>query len=60
MTPKDVEQIAHGLIRGYIGPDYKVTDLRGFFGALVKPLEAAHHQGWKDCVEEGKLKGWAR
>ena len=54
---KDAEQIAQGLIRDYIGSDYKVTDLRRFFGALVQALEAAHQQGWKECVQEGKLKG---
>jgi hypothetical protein len=57
MTTKDAQQTAHGLIQGSIGPDHKVTDLGGFFGALVQALEAAHQQGWKDCVEEGKLKG---
>ena len=53
----DAEQIAHGLIRGYIGPDDKVVDLRGFIGALVQALEAAYQQGWSKCVEEGQLKG---
>ena len=57
MTTKDAEQIADGLIRDYLDPDYKVTDLRGFLGALVQALEAAHQQGWNDCVELGKLKG---
>jgi hypothetical protein len=57
MTTKDAEQIADGLIRDYLDPDYKVTDLRGFLGALVQALEAAHQQGWNDCVEKGKLKG---
>jgi hypothetical protein len=41
------EQIAHGLIQGYIGPDHKVIDMRGFFGALVDALRAAHEQGAK-------------
>jgi hypothetical protein len=53
----DAEQIAHGLIRGYIGPDDKVADVTGFFSALVQALEAAYQQGWNKCVEEGKLKG---
>jgi hypothetical protein len=61
MTTKDAQQIAHGLIQGYIGLDHKVTDMRSFFGALVQALEIAHQQGWKegwkDCAEEGKLKG---
>jgi hypothetical protein len=57
MILKDAQQIADGIIQSYIGPDHKVTDMRAFFGALVLALEAAHQQGWKDCVEEGKLKG---
>ena len=39
------EQIAHGLIQGYIGPDHKVIDMRTFFGALVAALKAAHNEG---------------
>jgi hypothetical protein len=57
MTTKDAQQIAHGIIQGYIGPDHKVTDMKGLFGALVQALEAAHQQGWRDCAEEEKLKG---
>jgi hypothetical protein len=45
MTLRDAQQIAHGLIQGYIGPDHKVMDMRAFFGALVQALEAAHQQG---------------
>ena len=32
------EQIAHGLIQSYIGPDHKVIDMPSFFGALVQAL----------------------
>jgi hypothetical protein len=39
------EQIAHGLIQSYIGPDHKVIDMRNFFGALVAALRAAHDLG---------------
>ena|SRR5262245_5502555 len=50
MTTEDAQKIAHGLIQGYIGPEHKVTDMGGFFGALVQALEAAHQAGWKDCA----------
>jgi hypothetical protein len=48
MTPKDAQQIAHGLIQGYIGPDHRVTNMESFYRALVQALQAAHHQGWND------------
>ena len=51
MTTQDAQQIAHGLIQGYIGPDHKVTDMRSFYEALVQALQEAHRQGWKDCAE---------
>jgi hypothetical protein len=41
------EQIAHGLIQSYIGPDHKVIDMPSFFGALVAALRAAHALGQK-------------
>lgn len=41
------EQIAHGLIQSYIGPDHKVIDMRGFFSALVSALREAHQEGAK-------------
>jgi hypothetical protein len=54
MTLRDAQQIAHGLIQGYIGPDHKVMDMRAFFGALVQALEAAHQQGRRDGPEGEK------
>jgi len=45
------EQIAHGLIQSYIGPDHKVIDMRSFFGALVAALRAAHALGQKARAE---------
>ena len=50
MTTEDAQKIAHGIVQGYIGPDHKVTDMGGFFGALVQALLAAHQEGWKDCA----------
>jgi hypothetical protein len=51
---RDAQQIAHGLIQGYIGPDHKVIDMKVFFGALVQALEAAHQQGRTDGAEGAK------
>ena len=48
MTLKDAQEIAHGLIQGYIGPDHRVMDMQSFYSALVQALQAAHQQGWKD------------
>ena len=48
MTLKDAQQIAHGPIQGYIGPDHRVMDMQSFYSALVQALQAAHQQGWKD------------
>ena len=45
MTLRDAQQIAHGLIQGYIGPDHKVIDMK------AQALEAAH------ATELG-LMGW--
>lgn len=39
------EQIAHGIIQSYIGPDHKVIDMRSFFDGLVDALRAAHEDG---------------
>jgi hypothetical protein len=55
MTVKDAQQIAHGLIQGYIGPDHRVMDMQSFYRALVQPLQAAHQQGWKDRAEAEAL-----
>jgi hypothetical protein len=51
VTYKEAQQIAHGLIQGYVGPDHRVMDMRNFFGALVLALQTAHQQGWNDRAE---------
>jgi hypothetical protein len=50
MTDYEAEQIAHGLIQGYLGPDHKVIDMQSFYRALLEALLSAHHQGWQDCA----------
>ena len=55
MTVKDAQQIAHGLIHGYIGPDHRVMDMQSFYRALVQALQVAHQQGWKDRAEAEAL-----
>lgn len=35
MTDKEAEQIAHGLIQGYIGPDHRVMNMPNSYGALA-------------------------
>jgi hypothetical protein len=37
-------QTAHGLIQGYIGPDYKVIDMKAFFSALVQALKETRRE----------------
>ena len=34
----EAEQIAHGLIQGYIGSDHRVIDMANFYRALVQAL----------------------
>ena len=46
----EAEQIAHGLIQGYIGSDHRVIDMANFYRALVQALEAARQRGWNDCA----------
>ena len=55
MTVKDAQQIAHGLIQSYIGPDHRVMDMQSLYRALVQSLQAAHQQGWKDRAEAEAL-----
>jgi hypothetical protein len=55
MTLKEAQQIAHGLIQGYIGPAYRVMDMPSFYGALVQALQSAHQQGWNDRTEAETL-----
>ena len=50
MTDNEAEQIAHGLIQSYLGPDHKVIDIQSFYRALVEALLQAHHQGWQECA----------
>jgi hypothetical protein len=55
MTDKEAGQIAHGLIKEYIGPDHRAMDMSSFYRALVQALQAAHQQGWKDRGEAAKV-----
>jgi hypothetical protein len=52
---KLAEQDALVIIKGYVGPDHKISDMQSFYRALVEALCAAHEQGWKDRVEAEKL-----
>ena len=52
----DAQQVAHGLIQGYIGPDHKVIDMKALFGALVQALEATHQQGRTQSADKAKRK----
>ena len=54
MTLRDAQQIAHGLIQGYVGPDHEDHGHEDVFGALVEALEAAHQQGRRDGPEGEK------
>jgi hypothetical protein len=45
MTLRDAQQIAHGLIQGYVGPDHRVIDMPSFYNALVQALQTAHQEG---------------
>ncbi len=36
MTYKEAQQVAYGLIQGYVGPDHRVMDMPSFFGALSR------------------------
>jgi len=40
------------LSRSGVGPDDKVTDMDGFYDALVKALRAAHLEGEEDANAE--------
>ena len=55
MTDKEAQQMAHGLIQGFIGPDQRVMDMPSFYGALVQALQEAHVKGWRDRSEAEKL-----
>jgi len=50
----EAEQIARGLIQGYIGPDHRVLDIPKFYLALVQALQSARQQGWNDCAEQAR------
>ena len=41
MTDPKAREIAHGLIRGYIGPDHRVIDMKAFYAAPVQALREA-------------------
>jgi hypothetical protein len=52
MTLRDAQQIAHGLIQGYIGPDHRVIDMSSFYSALAQAIQAAYRQGSNDRATE--------
>jgi hypothetical protein len=52
MTLRDAQQIAHGLIQGYIGPDHRVIDMSSFYSALAQALQTAYRQGKDDRASE--------
>jgi hypothetical protein len=54
MTDQEAQQIAHGLIQGFIA-DHRVMDMTSVLGALVRAFQSAHQQGWKDRGEAEKL-----
>ena len=63
MTLRDAEQIAHGLIQGFIGPDHWVMDMPSFYGALVGAsscppagLERPRRSGEADAALKGALR----
>jgi hypothetical protein len=55
MTLRDAQQIAHGLIQGYIGPDHRVIDMSSFYSALAQALQTAYRQGRNDRVSESQV-----
>ena len=55
MTYKEAGEIVRGIIHSYIGPDHKVLNMQGLYGAMVQALQQAHMQGWKDHAEADKL-----
>jgi hypothetical protein len=55
MTDQDAQQIAHGLIQGYIGPDHRVMDMQSFYRALTQALQEAHVRGWQDRSNAERL-----
>jgi hypothetical protein len=52
VVEKDMQHVADTLIKRYIGPDRKITNMRTFSGALVQALQSAHRQGWNDHAEK--------
>jgi hypothetical protein len=54
MTLKEAQQIAHGMIQGFIGPDHRVMDMPSFYGALVQALLAAPRAGLEGSRRRGK------
>ena len=45
MILKEAQQIAHGLIQGFISPDQSDGTCPSFCGALLQALQAAHERG---------------
>jgi hypothetical protein len=52
MTLRDAQQIAQGLIQGYIGPDHRVIDMSSFYSALAQALQTAYRQGRDERASE--------
>jgi hypothetical protein len=45
----EARQVANALIKGYIGPDYKVTNMPCFHSAVVRALRVARMKGEDDA-----------
>ena len=48
MNINEAQQIARGVLQAFVGPDEKVSDMTGLYGAIVQALMAAHEAGWRD------------
>ena len=47
-----MDTTALAIIQKWVGPDDKVTDMDGFYDALVKALRGAHLEGEEDANAE--------
>jgi hypothetical protein len=48
----DANTVALSLIQKWVGPDDKITDMSGFYDALVKALADAHEEGEDEGQDE--------
>ena len=48
----DADTVALALIRKWVGPDDKITDMSAFYDALVKALTDAHKEGEDEGQDE--------